>query len=76
VLSQVNYLLPYLAAFTLTVGAHGLVVGAVLLVFPLCLDRSYVDGLTPFVVFIFDTTGSISSGAVGNSWTPSLGYKI
>ena len=61
---------------TFTIRAHGLVVGAVLLAFPLYLDRSYVDGLSPFVVFIFDTTGSISSGVVGNSWTPSLDYKI
>ena len=70
-LSQVNYLLLYLADFTLTVGAHGLVVGTVLLAFPLYLDRSYVD-----VVFIFDTTRSLSSGVVCNSWTPSLGYKM
>jgi hypothetical protein len=76
VLSEVNYLLLYLAALTFTVGAPGLVVGAVLLAFPLYLDRSYVDGLTPFVVSIFDTTGSLSSGVVGNSCTPSLDYKI
>jgi hypothetical protein len=55
VLSQVNYLLPYLAAFTLTVGAHGLVVGAVLLAFPLYLDRSYVDGLSPLLQDIVST---------------------
>jgi hypothetical protein len=75
VLSQVNHLLLDLAAFT--VGAHGLVVGAVLLAFPLYLDRSYVDGLSPLVVFIFDTTQSLSSsGVVCNSCTPSLDYNI
>jgi hypothetical protein len=41
-LSQVNYLLLDLPF--LTVGAHGLVVGPVLLSVPLNLDGSYVDG--------------------------------
>ena len=51
-LSQVNYLLLDRAAFT--VGAHSLVIGAVLLSVPLDVDGSYVDG-GPFVVFIIDT---------------------
>jgi hypothetical protein len=41
-LSQVNYLLLDLPL--LPVGAHSLVVGAVLLSVPLDVDRSYVDG--------------------------------
>jgi hypothetical protein len=41
VLSQVNYLLFYLSA--LTIRAHSLVVGAVLLTVPLDVDCSYVD---------------------------------
>jgi hypothetical protein len=44
----------------LTVGAHGLVVGAVLLSVPLNLDSSYVDG-SSCVVFIIDTTNSLTS---------------
>ncbi len=39
----------------LAVGAHGLVVGSVLLTVPLNLDGSYVDGGS-CVVFIIDTT--------------------
>jgi hypothetical protein len=46
-------LLLYLAL--LAVGAHSLVVGAVLLTVPLNVDRSYVDG-SSCVVFIIDTT--------------------
>jgi hypothetical protein len=42
VLSQMDNLLLDLPL--LTVGAHSLVVGAVLLSVPLYLDRSYVDG--------------------------------
>ena len=40
----------------LTIGAHSLVVRAVLLTVPLNLDRSYVDVHSSCVVFIFDTT--------------------
>ena len=50
-----HYLLLDLAL--LTIGAHGLVVGAVLLTGPLNFDGSYVDGGS-FVVFIIDTTCS------------------
>ena len=50
-----HYLLLDLATFT--VGAHGLVVGSVLLTVPLKLDRSYVDAKL-IVVFIIDTTYS------------------
>jgi hypothetical protein len=46
-------LLPDLAL--LTIGAHGLIVGAVLLSVPLYVDCSYIDG-SFFVVFIIDTT--------------------
>ena len=52
-LSEMDNLLLYSSA--LTVGAHGLVVGAVLLTVPLDVDGSYVDG-TSFVVLIVDTT--------------------
>jgi hypothetical protein len=48
---------------TFTVGAHRLVVGAVLLTVPLYLDRSYVDGGS-FVVFIIDTTYTIAPSDV------------
>ena len=52
--SQMDNLLLDLAL--LTVGTHRLVVGAVLITIPLNLDRSYVDGVSFVVVFIFDTT--------------------
>ena len=59
-----NYLLLDLAL--LPVGAHGLVVGAVLLPVPLDVDRSYVDGGS-YVVFIIDTTNTLApSDAVCN----------
>ena len=48
-----HYLLLHLPL--LTVGTHGLIVGAVLLTTPLNVDGSYVDGGS-FVVFIIDTT--------------------
>ena len=50
-----HHVLLDLPAFT--VGAYGLVVGAVLLTVPLDVDGSYVDS-SSFVVFIFDTTYS------------------
>jgi hypothetical protein len=54
-----------------TVGAHGLVVGAVLLSVPLDVDRSYVDGGS-FVVFIIDTTYSLAPyDGVCNSLLPT-----
>ena len=46
-----------------TVGANGLVVGAVLLTVPLYVDGSYVDG-NSCVVFIIDTTYRLSSSGV------------
>lgn len=49
-LSKMDNLLPDLATFT--VGANGLVVGAVLFSVPLNLDRSYVDGGSSCVVSI------------------------
>jgi hypothetical protein len=51
-----HYLLLNLPTFT--IGAHGLVVGAVLLTIPLNFDCSYVDANLLFVVFIIDTTHS------------------
>jgi hypothetical protein len=53
VLSQVDNLLLDLPL--LTIGANGLVVGAVLLTVPLDVDRSYVDSGS-LVVFNIDTT--------------------
>jgi hypothetical protein len=52
-LPEMDNLLLHLAL--LTVGAHSLVVGAVLFTVPLYVDRSYVDG-SSYVVFIIDTT--------------------
>jgi hypothetical protein len=51
-----HYLLLNLPTFT--IGAHGLVVGAVLLTIPLNFDCSYVDADLLYVVFIIDTTYS------------------
>ena len=68
-LSQVNNLLLDLPI--LTVRAHGLVVGAVLLSVPLDVDSSYVDG-SSFVVFIIDTTYSLAPyDGVCNSLLPT-----
>ncbi len=57
----------------LTVGAHGLVVGSVLLTVPLNLDSSYVDG-GPFVVLILNTTHSIIArcGVSTVAWYPNM----
>ena len=48
----------------LTVGTHGLIIGAVLLTVPVYLDRPYVDVGPFFVVLIIDTTYSLSSSGV------------
>jgi hypothetical protein len=58
VLSKMHHLLLDLPL--LAVGAHSLVVGAILLSISLYVDRSYVDG-SPCVVFIIDTTNSTIS---------------
>jgi hypothetical protein len=50
----------------LTVGAHSLVISAVLFTVPLYVDRSYVRSFSS-VVFIIDTTRSLS--------TPGVEYK-
>jgi hypothetical protein len=64
-----DYFLLDLAA--LTVGTDSLIVGAVLLSVSLNVDRSYVDG-SSFVVFIIDTTSSLSSfGAALQVYVPS-----
>ena len=57
-LSEMDNLLLYLAL--LTVGAHSLVISAVLFTVPLYVDRSYVDG-NSCVVLIIDTTNSTVS---------------
>jgi hypothetical protein len=65
----VHYLLLHLSL--LTVGAHGLVVGAVLLTVLLNVDSSYIDGGS-FVVFIIDTTYSLAPyDGVCNSLLPT-----
>jgi hypothetical protein len=55
----------------LTIGAHSLVVGAVLLSVSLDVDCSYVDGGS-FVVLIIDTTYSLAPyDGVCNSLLPT-----
>jgi hypothetical protein len=46
---------------TFTIRANSLIVGSVLLTFSLNFDGSYVDADLLFVVFIFDTTYSITT---------------
>ncbi len=75
-----NYLLLDLAAFT--VGANSLIVRAVLLTIPLYLDRSYVDDVSPVVVFpvvvfILNTTYTNSiPGRVSNHWLNILWFVL
>jgi hypothetical protein len=68
-----NNLLLNLAAFA--VGAHGLIVGAVLLTVPLNFDGSYVDDGS-LVVFIFDTTSLASSAVVCKPQTVLSGAEL
>lgn len=60
-LTEMHNVLLHLAL--LTVRAHSLVVGTVLFPVPLYVHRSYVDDGS-FVVFIVDTTRSLSTSGV------------
>ena len=70
-----HYLLLDLAAFT--VAANGLIVAAVLFTIPLNLDCSYVDDVSPVVVFILNTTYTNSiPGRVSSHWLNILWFVL